>query len=216
VSLVQEATNLALHESLSGDDGGDSGSDIEDTVSIEMRHFKEAIKNVVPQMGCDTLGDDEKLLEYMVRSEVKAKVNKCLTNKSKTIKPRMLVFGESRSGKTWLLQQYYLMSVGDFEYSKFIHAPGLIGKNDREKNRVLLDMWINSKQYGKSLLVIDDVEILLGFSRIGHITHFSNETFQTLNAILKSSRAVDIMISLSDEILFEMFNKMVPDYIVLP
>ena len=73
-----------------------------------------------------------------------------------------------------------------YEIKRIIDNKMLIGKTSNEKNNMLIQAWYDCKQYEKSLLIINDIETLIDFACIHNTINFSNLTYQTLQAILKT------------------------------
>jgi vesicle-fusing ATPase len=95
----------------------------------------------------------------------------------------LLLEGEVGSGKTALAAHLALHS--QFPYVKVISPEDLVGYSESNKLAQIADIFENSYRSPLSLIIVDDIERLLEYVRIG--PRFSNTILQGLLVLLKKS-----------------------------
>ena len=196
MGLIQDVGNLALHASLLNNG---------DTI-IEDRHFMQCIHNLIPMMGTH-LSD---IMEIQPSYDKSRKIIYDHLNKNidmdngmlkKNLSRQILIVGNDAS---YGAQKLYCEIPCEFK--RLLDTKMFIGKTPIEKNNMLVKAWNDCSQYTETLIVIDDVDTLIDFSCICNAINFSNSTYQTLQAILKTiskENKTNIVIVVNNENLFQ-------------
>ena len=197
--LVNVATNIALHESLIAKD---------DVVSVNDSHFMAAFEGYVPQMKNDI--DYVKISPDDLDEHDNAlcdKVSESIVEEIKAVDYaiRYIVNGNI-SCNSRIVQLVH--SNVPYEFKVMIRPEILLGKDDFQINKMILDYYNNSKQFARSLIVFDDLETVIRYQKIANTVSFSSSILQTIINLAKSfeKRLIDILICCTDTDLLEMLE----------
>lgn len=200
-AVIREASAIAVHKQLSSDK-----KDIKcDDIVIGMDEFLAAIDFIKPKFGirentCDLHED-------------------FFTQKHKTINDGILsmlqtkrlqsfiIFGENKSGKTSLLSQIQ-NNCQNISFLRMIRPIDVVNFDDFEKNNYLINTFKDAYLSKNSLIIIDDIEIIINYANICHTMTFSNRLYQTVLTLLKTEpenkeRKLTIIVSCGQMELFE-------------
>jgi vesicle-fusing ATPase len=183
-SVVKNASSFALNELLS-----DNNRELkEEEVMVQMYHFNKATKEINPAFGnsinvLKELLPEKFLLPTQSHKTIYNKLN-MLTNKNKRLQS-FLLFGLNGSGKTTMIIQ--AAKESKVTYTKLIRPIDLIGMDEYQKIQFITDVFKNAYISKESLIILDDIEILIDYAKIGHSVTFSNKIYQTLLTVLKTT-----------------------------
>lgn len=183
-AVVKNASSYAVNEQLrSGKDDID-----DDDIIVTMAHLTKAIYDIRPAFGNNchdvvrhlpkkfVLPTPSHEHTYNGIMEIIKKVSSRFTT--------VLIHGENGSGKSTMVNKIIYDSQAKF--SKIIRPMDIIRLDEHQKSLLISDTVIDSYLSDNSLVVIDDVEIMINFAQIGHTTSFSNKLYQTLLTVIKS------------------------------
>lgn len=211
-AVVNNATSTALYEKIQLNDDNDN-------IIVTMNHFIKACGEVVLIFG----NNHQILLNLLPIKYVDLSLNHttCYTDinkfilKNKKLKT-ILINGASGTGKTALISKILLDST--ITHKKIITPYDMISFDDYGKSQYLIEVFNKAYLVDRSIIVIDDVEILINYTSLGDgitagaiiaeprsgIT-FSNKLYQTLITLLKTSpsknNAITIIITCTDSYL---------------
>jgi vesicle-fusing ATPase len=104
-------------------------------------------------------------------------------DKTKRLKSLML-FGSNKTGKSTLM--YHLAFQKKIKCTKFIKAIDIIRRHDQDRSDFLIQALLDTHLVEQSLLVIDDIDIIINYSKYGHSIDYSRIILQTLKTMLKT------------------------------
>lgn len=186
-SLVKNTVSRGLRRLVDMNDIENSLK-VEKKMEISMSDFFIELENIHPMFGSNlevldnilrlnpfTEGFNE---DYM--KQVKTIMNEMSEYKmnGKNIK-NILLKGEPKSGKTYL--SAYIASKMKFKYTKYVSANDLIMMNEYEKINFIMKMFKDGITSEESLIIIDDIDILVEFTPP---LHFSNRMIQGIKTLL--------------------------------
>lgn len=217
-AIVKSAASSTLHKLLSNDDKVIEESDI----VVDMNDFEQAISNFIPGFS-NSIGTINNILDKyedkykdIDREIIKKYICKDLitliNNNNKNLLS-IIIFGNPHSGKTTLLAK--IAKESQINCIKMILASDVLGKDEWQKDKILCDPFIGSHsvyESKNSLVIIDDIEIILNYAEFGNSIVFSNKCYQSLMAILKtkpsnSDHNLIIIASCNNYNLFGQLNK---------
>jgi len=183
-AVVKNASSSALHDLLSSAKENINDED----VHVTMNYFLKAVDEIIPIFGNVNKAIDSLLPTNFVmlntRYESDMKDIASLIHNKQRLKT-ILLHGENGSGKTSMAAT--IAHESKVKYTKFIRAIDMLSMDEYEKahhiSNIIYDAYISSE----SLIVIDDVEILINYANLDHSLSFSNRLYQTLMTILKTS-----------------------------
>lgn len=183
-SVVKRASTNALHQLLASD----KKNIVDIDINITMEHFIDALESIEP-----IYGRNNKKIERMIpenyESNFTEKYNTVLSeisncfNKQYNFK-KYLIKGNSRSGKTTLVADLALK--GQIKLTKLVRAIDMISMDEIGKINYIGDIILESYNSSDSLVIIDDVEILINFVQLIDSVSYSNRLYQVLLTILKT------------------------------
>ena len=183
-SVVKNASSFALNELLS-----DNNRELNETeVMVQMYHFNKAIKEISPAFGnsinvLKELLPEKFLLPTQSHKFVFDKLNTFI-NKNKRLQS-FLLYGLNGSGKTAMIIQ--AAKESKVTYTKLIRPIDLIGMDEYQKIQYITNIFKDSYISKESLIILDDIEILIDYARLGNNVTFSNKIYQTLLTVLKTT-----------------------------
>lgn len=195
-NVVNKASSLALYDNIDSDD-----------IKVEMNYFREAINMINPIFGKKMLTSIDKFTKH---DHINL-MNECFNYiASKKNAKSILVYGGSGHGKTTFLvklgNDINLNNLGMVQFIKMINSFDVINKDESEKAKILTELY-NNGQIFDSLLLIDDMEIMINFSDLGGI-NFSNKLYQIIITMIKKiEKNVTIVFSVGNEILYNYMSK---------
>lgn len=160
-----------------------------DAIKISWADFMSALAEVKPAFGA-AANDFEQaipngIINYGSRHAVLTQTGNMLIdqvrNSANTPIMSVLLEGPIASGKTALAAS--LAKHSEFPFVKLISAESLIGYSELQKSAKITKMFDDAHKSAFSLIVLDDIERLLEYVRIG--PRFSNVILQTLLVLVK-------------------------------
>ena len=177
-AVVKNAASRALHEQLALTQKEISDADI----LVRRDHFIASILEIRPLFGTGVIPLPERLLDIGY-DNLKQIICDFIANRKRRPLKRILLTGESGTGKTSLVAE--IATKCKVKYTKFICASDMITMDEHGKSAYLAEIVANAYMSEESLIVLDDLEILINYATIGGIS-FSNKLYQTLLTILKT------------------------------
>ena len=205
-AVVNNAASFALHEKLVTDE-----QDI-DLVTVKQEHFLKAIDEIVPMYG-NSMKD---LITLKPENYVEKQIDKDLItfSKSENRLNSIIIFGKNFSGKTSTVTKFALdMKI---PYTKLVRAIDIVSTDENSRCEHLISVFKDASMSKESLIILDDIEIIINFAEISNIVSFSNKLYQTLLTILKTvpddpQNKMFVIVTCGNERLFEnltmSFNK---------
>lgn len=184
-SVVKRASASALHELLSSNKNKISDQDI----NINMKHFREALENVQPLFGKNikkikSIMPDNYSMNY--NNDYSTKLDELLNLfNNKYNFQKYLILGNTGCGKTTLVADLALRA--SIKNTKLIRVIDMITLDEISKANYVSDIILESYNTNDSLVIIDDIEIVINFAELFGSVTFSNRLYQVLLTILKSA-----------------------------
>ena len=210
-SLVKNAASFALHELLTSK----TSNVEEDSIKIEMSHFLKAKEEIIPSFGFKSMNFQKLIPEkFLFPTKSHSEIFEEILNSLAIERVRnssFLIFGRNGSGKTSLLAKLALDSKIDF--IRFIRPIDITAMEESQRVYFLLEMIDDALLTNKSLIIFDDLEILINYANIDNQIIFSNKLYQCLITILKTPlKNVTIVGSTSDEKFGDIMRKSFDKY----
>lgn len=203
-AVVRNATSRAVHSFLASSKG------TEKDIIVGKDHFHAAIQEITPFFGRSNSEIKELVPHPSTRNqEICSQLINFFTQ------PRnfktCLVYGNRGSGKTTLMAE--IIDKLQIKYSKLYRAIDHLSLDEYGKNAALVEINFESRITDNSLIIFDDVEILLQYVQIGASAIFSNKIYQTLITLLKTepkkNSCLSICLTCGDSSLAEIMEKYV-------
>jgi len=149
----------------------------ETDIIIKREDFIDALKDVKPKFGNKLSTNkitfrDKKIVEDILKNIRENKI--------------ILVNGNKGSGKTTLI--YKIGSLQKNKYVKILTPKDVIGFTEYEKVKYYTKIITETEYSRDSLILMDDLEILINFVNLGNVINFSNTLYQTILTIIKISK----------------------------
>ncbi len=214
-SVVKKASSYAVHGVLTSDT-----PEKYDNIVITPEHLLRGIRQTVPALGrsLNSCGDmevsedtkhikakyKEFAIQYIVPSRVEYKTYS------------VLVYGISQSGKSSLLSVLPFLFT-DCIYTKIIKAVDVVEMDDFARIGYIMKIVKDAYLSENSLVMIDDVDVVINFSSFSGSVVYSNRLLQCILTIVKTQRpGFNVVMSCSNIMLYEelgkSFEKMVELY----
>lgn len=182
-AVVKNASSYALHEILASS----SDNDVNDEdIIVSMEHFVKACSEIEPAFGSSDrtikkiLPNDFILTED--RKTVYDKISKFLDRTERL--STLLLHGENGSGKTSMaLKVAFNKSI---TFTKIIRPIDIVNMDDHGKTQYITDIFMDAYVSKNSLIILDDIEILINYAVLGNSLTFSNKLYQTFMTVLKT------------------------------
>lgn len=218
-SVVNRAISLSIHKSLQSKTNkthqkSDSSKDdiLEEDLILTKDTFTKAINSIQPIFGARRPENyiPQNYIENISESHSKSYqgIISYFTNSSRPVR-RLLLKGEPGTGKTVLAAKVAcdisINSVRMFGSSEV----GVMDENQKITfiSRILNEMTSTND----SLLIIDDIEVVIGYTRLSGVITFSNRVLQSIITLLKTTpkhgSKISIMIIGWEENLLDNLNK---------
>ncbi|KAL1523361.1 hypothetical protein AB1Y20_018305 [Prymnesium parvum] len=186
--LVKSAASFAFQRHVTAESGGMKTGKLDD-MELRMADFERALGEVKPAFGissedlsiCVRGGMIEYGLAQRELMNSASELIKQVQRSEHTSLLSVLIEGESGSGKTAVAATLALQS--DFPFVKLISPNSVIGVSEVGKAAMIAKVFDDAHKSPLSMVVIDDLERLLEYVRIG--PRFSNLVLQTLLTCLK-------------------------------
>lgn len=153
-------------------------------VNITMEHFYKALSDITPAYGNNNNKYSELLpLDYKpLFKHYYDEITHLMSNmyRLKTI----MCYGKSGTGKSTF--GIYLASKHKTKYVKLVRAIEFITYDEYGKVNYISDILHDAFASEESLIIIDDIHILMNYAEIGNVIGYSNRIFQTILTLLKS------------------------------
>ena len=204
--VVSSASSYALSEVLDSDKDDIESSD----VMVTMDHFLRALQEVVPAMGKSTTILSKDLPEEVTPLKDVDCLRTLFETKIQRIS-KALVVGDRGQGKTTYLK--VLGSTSTFHQCvRWLEPLTFFNMSPSEKLKKLGDVFREAYMSKRSLILIDDLDILCEFVVFGStISHFSNQVLQGLATLLKTlptqgNHTIDIVCTCSNPVVADFFH----------
>lgn len=207
-SVVKLASSMTIHNILAHSDKTITDSDI----TVNMDHFIKAVSEITPMFG--NLNKSIKSLlpkQFMFLSKQYQNTFETLldfVNKKNRLKSYLL-YGNNGSGKSCMMYQIaYKTSVC---CTKIIKPMDIINMDDYQRAAYMTNIIKDAYLSSESLIIFDDIEVLLNYANLGYHVSFSNILYQTFLTILKSlpdnpDHKLTIIATCGDDKLFEVLD----------
>jgi len=212
-SVVKSACSFVMTENIDTD----TYKPVNEDFVVKQEHFLKALNEVKPSFGnTDLINlDDSKYIIYSEEQQhnINLMNNAFKNNITKTI---IGITGKNKSGKTALSIEFARMNKMPF--IKFVEAVEMMKYNN--KSDYIQKVFNDALQSSKSLIIIDNLETLIGFVPVGF--RFDSSVLQTLSAnfnricknIEKGKLFIIVSTSLSNEELKDLGILNTFDYII--
>lgn len=174
-----------------------------DDIVITMRHFHKALSELTPQHGFDKLSIKRKSDKLIILPSIQEKlgiIGNFLKYSEHLQNQSMIIYGEKGVGKTSFVN--LIATSFDIPYTKIISAVNFITLSDQSKIEFLFNIVAEAELSLRSLIIIDDVEIFLDYSRANGHLYYSVKLFNALKAVLKyvvgAEKNIRIVVTTSD------------------
>lgn len=196
-ALVKNASSFALHEILS-----DPTKNLDkEAVVVTMGHFTRALSEIIPSFG-----NNSKQIQKLIPKNITETHETELSKLVQIIQQRhrmdtCIISGPNQSGKTVLVARAAIASR--IKYTRMIRAIDVAHMDDYYKSEHILSVFTDAKISNESLIIIDDVEIIINYANLDNLIQFSNKLYQTLLTVLKSppdnpDNCLTVLITCSD------------------
>lgn len=208
-TIVRNSGTMAIHEKLASNQKDISESDI----IIKMEHLLKSISEVTPLLGNTSIVIKSLIPDnYNHLSQSHTNCYNQIVNyikKQQNLKT-VLIYGRNKTGKTTLSAK--IANDNKVKYTKLIRAIDMIGMDDTSKSYHISDIVTGSYVSEESLIVLDDIEIIMSFLAISNKITLSNKIYQTIITLLKTeplkkSHTLTLIMTCGDKNCFELMNK---------
>lgn len=208
-SVVKNACSYSIHELLVSDIKEIGEKDI----IVTNTHFNRALSEVRPAFGnanieiMNLIPNGFKFLT----DEHKFVYDETLRYMSQPMRVRtVLIQGDHRVGKSTLVAKIAIDSGS--KYIKMIRPINIVRPDDYERSNYLIDVAMDAHISESSLIIFDDIELLVNFVDTGQNIIFSNKLYQTLVTILKTapdnkSNSLTVICTTASPRLAELFGR---------
>jgi len=183
-AVVKKACSIAANHSLVNNQ----------EILITQSYFLESIQTIKPSFGKNIS------LDYHQENE---KIHSVLTTLTST-SPSLfscIIQGYRYTNKTDSL--LYLAKHANITFTKMIRPIDVVQMDDITRSNYIINIVKDGYLSEKSLILIDDIDIIMNFSDIMGIVNFSNKLLQTVLTIIKTNKSNFFVIAtLSSERLF--------------
>ena len=208
-SVVKNASSYAIHELLVSNKKEINENDI----IVTKDHFYRALNEIKPVFGnanidiINMIPNEFKFISdnhKFIYDETTKYINQSIRLRT------VLINGDPRIGKSTLVGKIAIDSKS--KYIKIIKPIDVVRFDENEKSNYLTDIIIDAHISESSLIIFDDIEVLINFVDTGHNIVFSNKLYQTLITILKTvpenkNNTLTIICTTSSLRLVELFGK---------
>lgn len=180
---VKNAASCALHEILN-----QNNNIKEEDVQVKMEHFVKAIQEITPAFGqvkntiISLIPKDFNSNFTDTYGFVYQFINNYLKDKKRLSK--FLIYGPNFCGKTSLISKIALES--NYNFIRLVRPIDVVSMDDYSKSNYLMNILRDAYLSESSLILFDDVEILINYAELSCNVSFSNILHQTLMTILKT------------------------------
>lgn len=186
-SVVKNAASFNLHSLLQDVNTNDID---EENIIITMENMLTAINVVESSLNntyrglIDYLPDEFKILNESYGLALNAIMNFInydnMTNRIRSL----MLYGGNKSGKSTLMTN--IACLKKIKCTKYIRAIDVIKLYEQDRGNRLIDEFIEMQLGAQSLLIIDDIDIIMNYSKYGSSIDYSRVIFQALKTILKT------------------------------
>lgn len=208
-SVVKNASSYAIHELLVSNKKEINENDI----IVTKDHFYKALSEIKPAFGnanidiINIIPNEFKFISdnhKFIYDETTKYINQPIRLRT------VLINGDPRIGKSTLVGKIAIDSKS--KYIKIIKPIDVVRFDENEKSNYLTDIIMDAHISESSLIIFDDIEVLINFVDTGHNIVFSNKLYQTLITILKTvpenkNNTLTIICTTSSLRLVELFGK---------
>ncbi len=168
-SLIRSATNYAIHKSL-------IDKIPENEICVTRQDVIEAFNSITPQFG--NKGNSILTLPSNYDITYFKRIHDTMPSDVKSF----LLFG---CRKTSFL--IYVLQQSTIKYTKLITAEDLVKFGEDGKNNFLLEVYSNALLCNNSLILIDDLELIINYTKISNTISYSSKLFLTIQTMLRKS-----------------------------
>jgi vesicle-fusing ATPase len=162
-----------------------------DDLCVDIDDFLFALKEIKPMFGSSNdkieLYYRNGMIDYGVRfreiiSKLETVVNHLKTSNN-LFNISILLEGNPMTGKTAIAA--FIAVKSKFPFVNVISAKDMIGMHEHEKCIHIKDIFISSSKSPQSIIILDDIERIIEYNKIGF--RFSNSILQTLLLLINST-----------------------------
>jgi SpoVK/Ycf46/Vps4 family AAA+-type ATPase len=186
--LVKKSISYAINEQLINKADKVNMEDI----AVTMNHFNRAMQEIQPAFGADKSMFKRKVSKMVILPSIDVKlrvVHQFLKYSDFIQNQSMLIYGAKGVGKTSMCN--IIASRSDIPYTKIISAANYITLMDHQKIEFLFNIIKEAELSPKSLIIIDDVDILLDYTVIDGRKCYCTKLYNALKAVLGYSLDID-------------------------
>lgn len=180
-SLVNRAVSNAIHEQVVSDKDKITESDI----VILYKHFNNALKTFVPSYGIQGFGNiiPDRIIPDISQKHIDVR-NSCTHYLLTAVaNRRVLLYGDNGTGKSVLAAQIGIAyGAGNIRY---INSQDVMSMDDNTRFNHINKYTNDCLLAEDSILIIDDMEVIISYSTIGRVVSYSNRILQLIISILK-------------------------------
>lgn len=195
--MVQIASSSALHDAI---------LDKEETVSVTMAHFIDAMKGISPTMARHEVKHITIKRDDIDQPERLERLAKTVMDTDQPV--RKVIIGGTLQERSFLVEE--ILRNSNHHYTGCLRPEQMVGKDEGGKTALMVDYYQNSAQFDRSLIVIDDLESLINYIQIGSSVAYGQTCFQSLISMFKSypdSHCLDIIATCTEPTLMMAFKK---------
>jgi len=211
-AVVKNASSMAIHCILSDE----KNTIIDDSdIIVTKNYFLQAVKEIIPMFGnmstkIENLVPKDFNFKNNNQKEMINSMSEILYNKNRI--NTILIHGTNMSGKTTLMAYFAIKCK--IPYTKFIRSFDMLGMNESGKTHLITETIINAHLSKHSLIIIDDIEDAINYSRIGSVINYSNNLYLTLMTLLRTppnneNNSMTIVITCTNKDIQNIFQKVV-------
>jgi vesicle-fusing ATPase len=182
-SIVKNATSYAINDILISD----VKDILESDIVVESKYFYKALAEIKPAFGNNNLKIKELLPDNFTFQSVDQHKYylEMMDHIDKTKRLNtLLLYGDHKSGKSVLVSK--IAVDADIRYIKMIRPIDVIRFDEKDKSLYLTDIFMDGLISESSLIILDDIEVLINFVDLGTSISFSNKLYQLLLTIMKT------------------------------
>lgn len=186
-AVVEYASSLTLHKLLKTNKEQDIN---ESDILVTMADMVDAIISIEESVNdsyyniAKYLPNEFKMLNDKYATAYQT-INAFIDYSDKNVRLKsLLLYGSNKSGKTTLMN--YIAFNKRIKSTKYIKAIDVINKHDTERNDYLISIMRDAYIVEQSLLILDDIDIMINYAKFGHSVDYSRMLFQTLKTVLKT------------------------------
>lgn len=186
-AVVKNAVNTVLHRQLSGD------SDLsEAAILVGQEELLKALSEISPAFGRNSAAISELVPSpYLTLSDSHEECLNSLLQEDSGFK-RVLITSSPRKGRTSLVAK--MAQEKGAKYTRMIRPIEFVGKSEAWKLQQIATDMMNAGLSDESLIVLDDIDLLMDYVRLGTVTSFSEKLYHTIVTLLRTPTSGKLLI----------------------